>query len=96
MMAQHLLCHCERSEAIQLFGMPRNSGSPRRFAPRDDGGRMNPDPICHCEHSEAIQCLGMPRNSGSPHRFAPRDDGYCRGSMGSSSRFFASFADKKS
>src|ERR1700733_13412167 len=33
--------HCERSEAIQgNVGRPCDSGSPRRFTPRDDGSML--------------------------------------------------------
>jgi len=37
MIIQPLLRHCEHSEAIQFLGLPRNSGSLRRYASRDNG-----------------------------------------------------------
>ena len=43
--------HCEPCEAIQ-FPLSRFSGSPRRFAPRDDGSGIFPVAVVHPTQSE--------------------------------------------
>ena len=67
--------HCERSEAIQgMKGRSGSSGSPRRFAPRDDDS-IRPHLALACEAAGVTPIVPKPLTSGAKAdgRFGKQD-----------------------